>query len=226
LVFVGLIIRGTLIKNQQKTPTPALTPTLAAVLTLPPAAVRQDLDAALAAWKNKELAVALRQLTTAHQDIGGNSDSFNESLKYLEDQNGWLLAGAFIYSTDRPKLLESITSQVELVHEILYQAAADPLASDFMQRNAGKPLFEVAYIRNEVYFGDLQKAAGDLTAVLDNRVQLQRFPEARLLQAELSFKQNKLAQATAQVGPLIIDNTLPDWVHNLALDLDQKIKTK
>jgi hypothetical protein len=226
LVFLGFVVRGLILKSAAKTPTPSPTATLAASANLPAGQVRQDLDVALSAWQNNDLAAAMRQLANVHLAIAGDPPVFNAALQYLQDQNGWLLAAEFVYSTDRPKLLESITSQVELVHEILYRAAADPLSADFMTRNAGKPLFEVAFIRYEVYFGDLQKATSDLNAVLTNRTQAARFPEARLLEAELSIKQNKLAQALNQLGPVLNDSTLPDWIHTLAVSLDQKIKTK
>ena len=222
LVFLGFVVRGVLVRAADKSPTPTVT----AAVTSPAPLVRQDLDAALAAWKKSDLPAAMRQLARVHLDIAGDAVAFNASLTYLQDQKAWLMAAIFVYTTDRPKLLESITSQIELIHEILYKAAADPLSTDFMTRNAGRSLFEVASIRNEVYFGDLQKAAADLNAVLANKVQAARFPEARLLQAELAIKQNDLAQAAALLNPVLNDSTLPDWIHTLAASLDQKINPK
>ncbi len=225
VLFVsGIILRGVLFKGQQ--PAATSIPTAAPTVDLPSEAIRQDLDAAVAAWKNGDLAAAQRQIEKAHLDIAGDTTNFNKALNYLEGQKSWLLAAAFVYSTDRPKLLESITAQVELVHEILYRAAADPLSADFMQRNSAKPLFEVAYLRYEIYFGDIQSAAGDLNKVLNNRVQSQRFPEARLLQAELALKQGNSTQASSLLSSLVTDNTLPGWVHDLASSLDQSIKPK
>ena len=81
-------------------------------------------------------------------------------------------------------------------------------------------------IRYQLYYGDAAAAAAELDNVLSTRGQALLFPEARLLQVEVSVKDNDLALARQQLAAVLANSTLPTWVHELALELDKKINPK
>jgi len=77
-----------------------------------------------------------------------------------------------------------------------------------------------------LYNGDAAAAAAELDKVLSTRAQALLFPEARLLQVEVSVKANDLVLARQQIAALLGNGTIPAWVHEHALELDKKINPK
>lgn len=221
VIALLFVLRGISQNTARRTAQP-LTP--APTLQTVPGNLRPELEGAVAAWQNKDLAAATQKLEKARSLIGEDVNLFKSTLQYLESQNAYLLEAMLLLNPGRPALSEGIIAQVETMHAMLYKAAADPLSGDFLKKNIGKTLFDVAPIRYETFFGDINKARDDLNKVISNRAILSRFPEARLLQVEQMVKANDMVKARQALDVLLKDKTLPAWVNQMAQELDGTLK--
>jgi tRNA A-37 threonylcarbamoyl transferase component Bud32 len=138
-----------------------------------------------------------------------------EVLNYFRDNQAWFPLALLMYDPGQPELL---TGQfLETFHQAIYSASDDPIAGGFIHANADRELFRVAVIRNDLYYSDIDFGIlkDDLGGLIEDPAFVRRFPEARLLEAEMF---NILADERYNqiLDELISNNNLPAWVRETA----------
>lgn len=186
------------------------------------AQAREAMESAVLAWENGDIDTAARELE--HMYVVKDIKFYQDALWHFNQNDAWLLSAMMIFSEEvRPLLGWKTEEQLDKIHEVLYMAAGDPLAKDFINQHADKPLFPVAVIRYDLLYGDdPEQARRSLADILNDPTQLKQFPEARLLEVELVIQLNNSMLANELLDELLQDENLPEWVGQNALELKRK----
>jgi len=186
--------------------------------------VAQDsIEAAVVAWRANDMAAAGTALEQARQQIGTDTDLYRRMMGELIDEDAWLLAAMFLPDlTRQPTALGP--QQVMSVHQILYMAARDPQAGPYFDKARPQPLAAVAEQRFQYYYGDQKQAIQRLDKILKDQALVKRFPEARLLDAEIAFANKENNRAAKILDNLLADKNIPEWVRDLAGELQDEIQ--
>ncbi|MCJ7622510.1 MAG: protein kinase, partial [Anaerolineaceae bacterium] len=130
----------------------------------------QLLDSALESWNSADAIAAERQLEQITKIVGNDVVFYENALKLLGDREEWLFA-AMLITTPGAQLPAGLDQElIDIVHHALFMAASDERAGELLAQNAGDPLFAVADIRFQLYFGDWDSARTDLEALAQNEV--------------------------------------------------------
>ena len=201
-------------------------PGSAQLSTTDQAALQIALEKAVTSWSDGNIQDSGKQLDAVLALSGGNTKTLMADIRYLGNQQAWLPAAILIGKASQPgqiSLTNITPDQIEKIHEVFYNAAKDPLSGDLFKQTGGHPLMVVARIRYEFYYGDPAQAQTQLDRLLSMPLQLLRFPEARLLQAEMSIQNKNLPQANDQLNALLADSTIPVWVNQEAQILKNQL---
>ena len=207
------------VQRSQRPPLPATTRTLAPGAS-DIVAARQDLEAAVEAWRVKNMGLAYQNLDKMMAEAGKNPDFYLQAFDYLNSQNARLLSAVLMFNLNQQQP-ETPNTSLESVRMLVYFAAEDPLAGDFFDRNPSQPLFGVARVRYELYSGQLDQFKPHLDELLSATLIVRRFPEARLLECEFYLRQQNLNKGREVLEDLLSLPNLPDWVKKAAEDMKQ-----
>lgn len=171
-------------------------------------------EKALKNWQEKDLRAAGGAIQAIRERLQGEQDSwpaYEKVFSYWVDNEAWLLVGMTIFQAGGAEM-STPAEMASWLHAVVYELAKDPQAADFMQQHADNALFLVANIRRELYYGDPARAKQSLSTVLSRPLELRRFPEARLLEAEIYIQLKDIPNARTALDVLKQDTTLPDWI--------------
>jgi hypothetical protein len=189
-------------------------------------ALQIALKNSVTSWSNGNMQDSDKQLDAVLALSAGDTKTLMADIRYLGSQQAWLPAAILIGKASQSGQipLASITAdQIDKIHEVFYNAARDPLSGVLFKQASIHPLMVAAKIRYQLYYGDPVLAQTQLGKLLAMPLQLKRFPEARLLQVEMSIQNKDLQQAKNQANTLLADNTVPVWVNQEAQTLKKQL---
>ncbi|MDR3577763.1 MAG: serine/threonine-protein kinase [Anaerolineaceae bacterium] len=220
---------GTVVPALLLTPPAAVqltTPTPSALASALASGLQIALNNAVASWSKGNMQDTDKQLDAALALSGGDVKTLMNDIRYLDNQRAWLPAALLIGKASQPgqiSLVNISADQIDKIHEVFYNAAKDPLSGSFFNQTGGHPLMVVAKMRYQLYYGDAALTQQQLDRLLGMPLQLKRFPEAKLLQVELSIHNKNLSLASDQLTALLADSTLPVWVNQAAQNLKKQL---
>jgi len=201
-------------------PLPVDTPTVQAAAPLPEDPFRL-VELAAGAWENNNPGNATELVLTARKKAGDAPEFYMKAVQTLSDRQDWLLAAILVL--DGRRAIEDLKlppGLIERMHEVVYKAARDPRAGGFFQRNQGIFFLSVAAVRNDLYFGDRDRARQSFNKLRDNQAIKEGFPELRLLEVELAIQFKDIQLARDLLGNLVADSQhLPPWIIQQADEL-------
>jgi serine/threonine protein kinase len=221
--------QAALLASSTGTAVPAIlmTPSTAAPLSTPDSSALQiALKNSVTSWSNGNMQDSDKQLDAVLVLSGGDTKTLMAEIRYLGSQQAWLPAAILIGKASQPgqiSLAYVSPDQIDKIHEVFYNAARDPLSGGIFKQASIHPLMVVAKMRYQLYYGDPALAQTQLDKLLAMPLQLKRFPEARLLQVEMSIQSKDLQQAKNQENTLLADNTIPVWVNQEAQTLKKQL---
>ena len=190
-----------------------------------PADIQTGLDQAMAKWSQGKTSEAEAAMAILLARIGDNPAGLSSAAAYLTKNNSWVLAGMVESDLYRRHPKDLTPEQLQKFHEIIYMAGSDPNAQQLFTNMADNPLIQVGRMRSTLYFGGGPSAIQtELDKLLGQPLVLRRFPEARLLDIELSIQKGDKAGAQAADQALLNERTNPDWVLKQARSLETKFK--
>ncbi|HOD06324.1 MAG TPA: hypothetical protein PKH92_14860, partial [Anaerolineaceae bacterium] len=77
-------------------------------------------------------------------------------------------------------------------HLILYRCALDPMVAEIIAQPEIEPMFVVGRVRYQAYYGDLNAAKRELGLLQGSNLVTKKFPEMKLLEAEILLLQNDI----------------------------------
>jgi serine/threonine protein kinase len=219
-----LTLIGVIASNLRSTPPPnspvATEPPREAVVPIATSGAG-DSRAAQAAWLKA-------MLYWQHDDPDSMQALLLQSMEYAKMDPAILgQAEQFFYAYDAwlpTAFLISRTNQISggnpadnpRMHEVLFKAADDINAYEFLAQNSNEPLFRVGAARSELKFGDPERTKRELEQISQDPSILANFPEFNLLKAEYLLKVGSKVEARTVIEPMLEDPALPDWVRALA----------
>lgn len=223
LAFCMLVlIRFVQNRNPQRLKAPTLTAPIHEVATPakppenPPANREKALaatNAAIDAWKAKDLPGATRQMDIVREAAAGDRAIYDEVTRLVGEAKAPLLLLIGVFDPARNVRAFPQDAPVEMeVRRLAYRAAGDPLAGDYFQRNQNEPLLQVGSIRYTLLHGEPQQAKDRLGKLLEDNDFVKAFPETRLLEAELYAHAGDPAHARKTLDALLETPILPEWI--------------
>jgi len=165
--------------------------------------------------------IIVRQVVS---DISDDQVLMNDVFTYLHENQAYLLAIEALFSQPGTSVSSIIDTYREQGHELLYLAAGEEDSGEFFDNNTNELIFAVAGLRWQLYYGDDIDAVQDgLDDIKNNPILDQRYPEADLLQAEIYFEYGDYEAAAGQIELILGTPNEPEWIVNLALDLEARI---
>lgn len=225
----GAIAKATRQAASLATVVPAIlrTPTnLAQSITPGQNALQLALKNAVADWSKGDLQDSDKQLDAVLALSNSDVNTLYSDIHYLDNQQAWLPSALLIGKASQPgqiSLTNITVEQLDLIHQVFYNAAKDPLSGAFFKQIGQHPLMVVAKIRYQLYYGDPALAQTQLDKILATPFQIARFPEARLLQIEVSIQNKDLQLANTQVNTLLEDSSVPVWINQEAQVLKKQL---
>ena len=134
--------------------------------------------------------------------------------QYFFTYDAWLPTAFLIWRTNQ--ISGENPADNPRMHEVLFKAADDKNASEFLSQNSSDPLFRVAAARTELKFGDPERTRRELEQIGLDPAITTNFPEFNLLKAEYLLKVGSKVEARVVIEPMLEDPALPDWVRTLA----------
>ncbi len=189
-----------------------------------PADIQAQLDTAIEALTDgdtNQANIIVRQVVS---DISDDQVLMNDVFTYLHENQAYLLAIEALFSQPGTSVSSIIDTYREQGHELLYLAAGEEDSGEFFDNNTNELIFAVAGLRWQLYYGDDIDAVQDgLDDIKNNPILDQRYPEADLLQAEIYFEYGDYEAAAGQIELILGTPNEPEWIVNLALDLEARI---
>ena len=187
---------------------------------------QQAVDAAIQAWNDGNHELAISSLREIRNMSGGDKAFFDDTLQKLIAGQYWSMAAVVLSQMPLENGMQFMRPRVELAHQVLYMAAADPAAQDVFRPGLERdyPLIaKVAVARHEFLFGNRQKAKDDLGKILSDPATSKIYPEAPLLEAEMLLDTGDTTRARKSLDKIIATPTLSPWILDLAREYLVKI---
>ncbi|HVN53617.1 MAG TPA: serine/threonine-protein kinase [Anaerolineaceae bacterium] len=176
------------------------------------ALAQKALDDAYTLWIRGEAVLCMRKLASIRPLAGDNVDFYLKSGDQMMSQKAWPLAGAMYATATQFDPSALSPAQIQNVHQAVYEMAILPRAAIWLEKYKGEAVIQVASIRYTLYQGNTQAAKTDLDALLANPSSVEKFPEAKLLSAEIQIQYKEKQAARRSLKDLAADSTLPAWV--------------
>jgi serine/threonine protein kinase len=190
-----------------------------------PQTAQDDLEKAVERWKKGDSEQATALTLKAVNQLGDNPAYIAAAINYLVKNDAWVLAAMVGGDYYRKHPGEFSPEQLQRLHEALYQAAGDANSKKFLEDFAANPVFQVAELRYQLYYGGGPAAIqAELDKILSQPLTSRRFPEAKLLEVETFIQSGEFQKARDAQAILLTDKSLPGWVRQLAQDLEAKLK--
>ncbi len=185
----------------------------------------ENLQQAIQAWNNKDLPSAIEKLRKAYESASGDQGFYWSAFDQLISQNAWLLAAMVAFNPLAKNVENSSPDRLVILHEVLYRAAGDSLAGEFIGNNANRTLFKVAMIRYEMLVKKNPTSTVQTEIQnLKNDPQLKRqFPEIQLLEMEMAYMNQDRVTASNINQEILSAKELPVWIINFAREFQVKI---
>lgn len=185
----------------------------------------ENLQQAIEAWNDKNLAMAIELLRKAYESANGDQGFYWSAFERLISNNSWLLAAMVVFNPLAKDVENSSPDRLLLLHEVLYRAAGDNLAGEFIGNNANRPLFKIAVIRYEMLVKNNPKETTKTQIQnLKNDPQIKhQFPEIQLLEMEFAYMIQDQASANTINQEILSSKDIPIWVINFAREFQIKI---
>jgi serine/threonine protein kinase len=185
----------------------------------------ENLQQAIEAWNEKNLPMAIELLRKAYESANGDQGFYWSAVEQLISKNSWLLAAMVVFNPLSKDVENSSADRLLLLHEVLYRAAGDSMAGDFIGNNANRPLFKVAVIRYEMLAKNNPKETTKIQIQnLRNDPQIMnQFPEIQLLEMEFAYRIQDKASANTINQEILSSKDLPIWVIDFAREFQLKI---
>ncbi len=208
-------------------PVVQLQPTRTAVMENSPQApssnlghAEQEMKLAINAYLGGDVGEAKRHLGVMMNAAGEDVEFYDMALKTMMEQGAWGLALWMTIEPPQAAPLDFLRDRSEQMHQLVYLAAADPLAEVVFEQQQGVPFFAVASTRREMLFGDMASAKRRLGELMQDRMVRERFPEVNLLEAELYLKLDD-PQAQNVLDRILKDAAMPAWIVDMARQLNK-----
>lgn len=190
---------------------------------LPPEILDQ-LDTAIEALTEGDTEQASQVVRQVVSEISGDQALMNAVFTYLHENQAYLLGVEALFSQPGTSVSSIIDTYREQGHELLYLAAGEEESGEFFTNNTNELIFAVANLRWQLFNGDdIDVVQEGLDEIQNNPILDQRYPEADLLQAEIYFEDSEYEAAAEQINVILETPNEPEWIVNLALDLDARI---
>ena len=178
------------------------------------------LEVALEHWQNEDLGGLMDEIGHMKAVAGDDNGFYEDAFQIMVDQKAWL--PLVITVMDWPmERLEPFKQEARMV---FYLAAKDPMSGPIWMDLADHPYALVAKLRNELYYGDPQKAKNKLNGILQDDGLLNEYPEARILEAEIYIHNGEFDRARLVIRDLVREKNIPGWlgevIRGISLEYD------
>lgn len=188
--------------------------------------LQKMLDKAVNTWNSGNTDAFKSQLAPIEKAIGDNPTQLSQVLDVLASMQAWPTAAILggNYLLDHPS--ESNLRLMQQMHEALYKAAADAGMGAFFNSYTSLPLMSVPVLRYQLLSGaPILDVKDSLDKLTNQPLFAKRFPEAKLLEAEVLIKQNNPDRAQKTLDELSKERLLPEWIRQEANSLAAQTKS-
>ena len=192
---------------------PSKTPDLTSTAAAPTA--DQFFDGAIASWRLSSWESMHDNLRLMVIAAGDDREFYQHVYQVVMDKEAYPIGFDLMLNPVHPLPYDLAAEDNDRAHLILYRCALDPMVAEIIAQPEIEPMFVVGRVRYQAYYGDLNAAKRELGLLQGSNLVTKKFPEMKLLEAEILLLQNDI-RALDLLQSVIDDTTLPQWVRDEA----------
>ena len=192
---------------------PSKTPDLTSTVAAPTA--DQFFDGAIASWRLSSWESMHDNLRLMVIAAGDDREFYQHVYQVVMDKEAYPIGFDLMLNPVHPLPYDLAAEDNDRAHLILYRCALDPMVAEIIAQPEIEPMFVVGRVRYQAYYGDLNAAKRELGLLQGSNLVTKKFPEMKLLEAEILLLQNDI-RALDLLQSVIDDTTLPQWVRDEA----------